>query len=229
MPPSTTPSRAILVHRRELISRKQPHAGITGEKSYAAGGRDRMIVSGRICLLRSSRNFTVRRPAATHYRAGNEESAIGWLLPAGAIAIGYFLLLAPETFRSVTGDMGDTNLGCKPAGRFRPKAPYLHAPTPQEVEFGHAQGQADTSLRWIVRCRCGSRRIPLLAGQCRSGEQEPRFVSFPASRIECECPTGEGSGAQCRLLGMLHQDGRRPRSVYPLADSARCERLFWWN
>jgi len=69
-----------------------------------------MIVSGRICLLRSSRNFTVRRPAATHYRAGNEESAIGWLLPAGAIAIGYFLLLAPETFRSVTDDMGDTNL-----------------------------------------------------------------------------------------------------------------------
>jgi hypothetical protein len=52
----------------------------------------------------------VRRPAATHYRAGNEESAIGCLLPAGAIAIGYFLLLAPETFRSVTDDMGDTNL-----------------------------------------------------------------------------------------------------------------------
>src|SRR5262249_17953191 len=58
-----------------------------------------------------------------------------------------------------------------------------------------AQGQADTSLRWIVRCRCGSRRIPLLAGQCRSGEQEARFVSFPASRIECECPTGEVLGS----------------------------------
>src|SRR5262249_18665149 len=92
MPPSTTPSRAILVYRRELISRKQPHAGITGEKSYAAGGRDRMIVSGRICLLRSSRNFTVRRPAGTPYRAGNGESGVGWVLPAGPDVDGLFPL-----------------------------------------------------------------------------------------------------------------------------------------
>jgi len=31
---------------------------------------------------------------------------------------------------------------------------------------------------------------------------------------------------QCRALGMLHQEWCRPRSVHPLADFARCERLL---
>src|SRR5262245_4586518 len=49
----------------------------------------------------------MRRPAAAHHWAGNEEVRNRRrLFPAGAIAIGYFLSLAPETLRSVADDMG---------------------------------------------------------------------------------------------------------------------------
>jgi hypothetical protein len=195
----------MLVYKREVISRKQSGCGDQGEnflrRAAVAAGRGLAIA---LQALPPSPNSTVRRPGVSARLSRMKRSAIGG---------GY---CRQARLRSATPAPGTVHSIADDARRHQASQPR-HI-RPREVlnrwESRDAEGQADTSLCRIARFRRGSRRGPLLASQCRASAQGPGLVSFPAPGGECECPTGQSTGLQRRLLGMLHQDGRRPRSVH---------------
>src|ERR1700757_4310751 len=107
MAPSTTPSRTMLVYRRELISREQAACGDRGREFF---GRRRLQRRERLGYalqaLRPSRDSTVREPGVAHDWRNEGVRHRRRLLPAGAI--GYCLSRVPPARSRMT--CGDTKL-----------------------------------------------------------------------------------------------------------------------
>src|SRR5262245_4592575 len=88
----------------------------------------------------------------------------------------------------------------------------------------------DSALGWIG-CVCAARR---LAGRCPA-EVPAAVPLLHAVLLRHAGGVPEHPAGQCGLLDALRptridRDGRRSRSIHPLADSARCKWLLrWWR
>src|SRR5262249_13163791 len=159
---------------------------MTREKSLPADERDRMMIGVR---------YAQDAPAMARRRDSDR-------LSSASLQRGAFCLIA--------GDARRHQFVIQRGWPLPPKGPIFARDVLNSWESSHADGQDDTALRRIARFRYRYRRLPPPASQCRASEQEAGLVSVPARRVEYERPTGEGTGdtgAQRRLLGMLHQDG----------------------
>src|ERR1700756_745415 len=107
MAPSTTPSRTMLVYRRELISREQAACGDRGREFF---GRQRLQRRERLWYslqaVRASRESSGGGAGGAHHWRNEGVRHRRRLLPAGAI--GYCLSRVPPARSRMT--CGDTKL-----------------------------------------------------------------------------------------------------------------------
>src|SRR5215475_5309849 len=94
--------------------------------------------------------------------------------------------------------------------------------------------QYDVTLDWIVCFRSGPWNAPRLARRCPA-EVSAAVPLLHAVLLRHAGGVPEHPAGQCGLLDALRptridRDGRRSRSIHPVADSARCKWLLrWWR
>src|SRR5262249_1863941 len=96
--------------------------------------------------------------------------------------------------------------------------------------------QYNLALDWIVCFRSGPWNAPRLARRCADQVPPPAHARAAVSRLHAVVLRHAGGvpehpAGQCGLLDALRppridRDGRRPRSIHPSADAARCKRLL---
>src|SRR5215471_18193986 len=96
--------------------------------------------------------------------------------------------------------------------------------------------QYNLALDWIVCFRSGPWSAPRLARRCADQVPPPAHARAAVSRLHAVVLWDAGGvpehpAGQCGLLDAVRppridRDGRRPRSIHPSADPARCKRLF---
>src|SRR6516162_5179623 len=96
--------------------------------------------------------------------------------------------------------------------------------------------QYDIILDWIVCFRSGPWNAPRLARRCADQVPPPAHARAAVSRLHAvvlrhaggvpEHPAGQFGLLDALRPPRIDRDGRRPRSIHPSADPARCKRFL---